>query len=159
MRLDIDVKDLHELVADEVTVIYNRLSWPDSGSTSSMQKELAKRYLWAVLDTHPPTRYVQKLDAPQPPMAVALLRVDGVLVGWVGTRHWPEKFKGRPVTAQTVECFVAPDYRRRGLAKLGLLALIAAGRLNREEIVSVYEPTVVDLAQQCGCKVVIYCDP
>lgn len=159
MHFAIHIKDLHDLLDAEVQALYTRLSWPDSGSASSLQKELRKRYVWAQLDTHPPHTYVQRTDEPQPPMAVALIWVEHVLVGWVGTRHWPEKFKGRPVTAQTVECFVDPDYRRRGLAKLGLLALIAAGKLKRDEIVSVYEPTVVALAQQCGCSVVIYCDP
>jgi hypothetical protein len=159
MHFVIQIKDLHELLDPEVQALYTRLSWPDSGSNSSLQKELRKRYVWASLDTHPPHTYVSRIDEPQPPMATALIWVEHVLVGWVGTRHWPETFKGRPVTAQTVECFVDPDYRRRGLAKLGLLSLIAAGKLKRDEIVSVYEPAVVALAQQCGCRVVTYCDP
>ena len=91
-------------------------------------------------------------------MALALVWLDDTLVGWVGSRPWPEKFKGRPITAQTLECFVDPEYRRRGIAKLGLLALISAGAINKDEIVSVYSPEVVHLAQQCGCKVVIYCE-
>lgn len=159
MQFDISIKDINALSDEEVTAIYTRLSWPDSGSTSSIQKELDKRYLWQVYDTHPSSKIITKNNDQHPPMAMAFLRVDGFLAGWVGTRHWPEKFKGRPVTAQTIECFVDPAYRRRGLAKLGVLALIAAGSLKRNEIVSVYEPMVVLLAQQCGCKVVIYCDP
>lgn len=146
MQFVIAIKDINALADAEVTAIYTRLSWPDSGSTSSIQKELDKRYLKKTGEAHPP-------------MALAILWLDGTLVGWVGTRPWPEKFKGKPVTAQTVECFIDPDYRRRGLAKLGLTALIAAGKLNRNEIVSVYDPMVVPLAQQCGCKVVIYCVP
>lgn len=159
MLFRIEIKDLHDLLDDEVDAIYARLSWPDSGSTSSLQKELTKRYIRAAVDTHPPAQYFQRIDTPQPPMAMALIWADDVLAGWVGTRHWPEKFKGRPVTAQTIECFVDPDYRRRGLAKLGLVALIAAGKLNKTEIVSVYEPNVVSLAKQCGCQVVLYCEP
>lgn len=158
MQFTIAIKDINALSDIEVTAIYMRLSWPDSGSTSSIQKELDKRYLRVSYDTHPAAETIEKINAPHPSMALAFLWVDEFLAGWVGTRHWPEKFKGRPVTAQTIECFIDPDYRRRGLAKMGLLALISAGKLNREEIVSVYEPSVVSLAQQCGCKVVIYCD-
>lgn len=145
MEFVIKIKDINKLSLIDVTAIMTRLSWPDSGSASSIQKELHKRYV--------------DVDAfPQPEMAIALVWVDETLAGWVGTRPWPEKFKGEAVTAQTVECFVDPDYRRRGIAKLGLQALIAANKLNKHELVSVYAPEVVELARQCGCKVVIYCE-
>lgn len=146
MEFVIKVKDINSLGLVDVTAIMTRLSWPDSGSDSSIQKELNKRYFHV---NH---------DQPHPEMAMALVWVDETLAGWVGTRPWPEKFKGRPVTAQTCECFVDPAFRRKGIAKLGLHALIAAGKLDREKIVSVYAPEVVALAQQCGCKVVIYCE-
>lgn len=145
MDFVIKIKDINKLGLVDVTAIYSRLSWPDSGSDSSIQKELDKRYL-------------NPTPGPHPEMALALVWLDDTLVGWVGSRPWPEKFKGRPITAQTLECFVDPEYRRRGIAKLGLLALISAGAINKDEIVSVYSPEVVHLAQQCGCKVVIYCE-
>lgn len=145
MDITIKIKDINRLGLVDVTAIFTRLSWPDSGSDSSIQKELDKRYL----NIQP---------GPHPDMAIALIWVDDTLAGWVGSRPWPEKFKGRPVTAQTVECFVAPEYRRRGIAKLGLHALITAGAIKREQIVSVYSPDVIKLAEQCGCKVVIYCE-
>jgi GNAT superfamily N-acetyltransferase len=125
--------------------MYTRLSWKDSDSTSGIQKELQKRYI----DIEP---------GPHPNMEIATIWLDGVFVGWVGTRAWPEKFKGRPVTAQTVECFVAPEFRRRGLAKIGLQALITAGKINRDDFVAVYAPEVVRMAEQCGCKTVLFCE-
>jgi len=146
MDITIKIKDINRLGLVDVTAIMTRLSWPDSGSDSSIQKELSKRYLHV---NH---------EQPHPEMALALIWVDDTLAGWVGSRPWPEKFKGRPVTAQTVECFVAPEYRRRGIAKLGLQALITAGFVKRDQIVSVYSPDVIKLAEQCGCKVVIYCE-
>lgn len=146
MDITIKIKDINRLGLVDVTAIMTRLSWPDSGSDSSIQKELSKRYLHV---NH---------EQPYPEMALALVWVDDVLAGWVGSRPWPEKFKGRPVTAQTVECFVDPEYRRRGIAKLGLQALITAGAVKRDQIVSVYSPDVVKLAEQCGCKIVIYCE-
>lgn len=145
MEISIKIKDINELSVIDAAAIYTRLSWPDSGSASSLQKEIDKRYK-------------NPQPGPHPNMAMALVWLDDTLVGWVGTRPWPEKFKGRPATAQTVECFVDPEYRRRGIAKLGLQALIAARALDRGKLVSVYAPEVVDLARQCGCKVVIYCE-
>jgi hypothetical protein len=145
MDFVIKIKDINKLGLVDVTAIYSRLSWPDSGSDSSIQKELDKRY-------------INRQPGLHDEMALALVWLDDTLVGWVGSRPWPEKFKGRPITAQTLECFVDPEYRRRGIAKLGLLALISAGAINKDEIVSVYSPEVVHLAQQCGCKVVIYCE-
>lgn len=145
MDISIKIKDINRLGLVDVTAIMTRLSWPDSGSDSSIQKELDKRYL----NVRP---------GPHPEMAIALIWVDETLAGWVGSRPWPEKFKGRPVTAQTVECFVDPEYRRRGIAKLGLLALIADNKIDKTKIVSVYASNVVRLAQQCGCTFVIYCE-
>lgn len=146
MDISIKIKDINQLGLIDVTAILTRLSWDDSGSDSSIQKELDKRY-------------VSVQPGPHPEMTLALIWFDETLVGWVGSRPWPEKFKGRPVTAQTVECFVDPAYRRRGVARLGLQALIAVGAVVRNKIVSVYSSDVIKLAQQCGCKIVIYCDP
>lgn len=146
MEIVIKIKDINKLGLVDVTAIMTRLSWPDSGSDSSIQKELNRRYFHV---NH---------EQPHPEMAMALIWIDDTLAGWVGSRPWPEKFKGREVTAQTIECFVDPKYRRRGIAKLGLLALISAGIVDKKEIVSVYAPEVVHLARQCGCEVVIYCE-
>lgn len=145
MDITIKIKDINQLGLVDVAAIMTRLSWSDSGSASSIQEELDKRYLNIQPGSHPD-------------MAIALIWVDNALNGWVGTRPWPEKFKGRPITAQTVECFVDPKYRRRGIAKLGLQALITAGAVERDQIVSVYSPDVIKLAEYCGCKTVIYCE-
>ncbi|NDD52273.1 GNAT family N-acetyltransferase [bacterium] len=144
-EFNIYIKDINKLSPIDVVAIKTRLSWPDSGSTSSIQKELDKRYFNAE-------------RGPHPEMALAIIWFDGTLVGWVGTRPWPEKFKGDLITAQTVECFVDPDYRRRGLGRLGLQALICAGFMDKTKPVSVYEPEVVKLAEQCGCKIVLLCE-
>lgn len=145
MRFVINIKDINNLSPIDVVAIYTRLSWPDSGSDSSIQKELHKRYL-----------EVQPIAHPE--MALALIWVDDTLAGWVGTRPWHEKFKGKPITAQTIECFVDPEFRRKGIAKLGLNALIAAGKINRDDFVSVYAAEVISLAKACGCKTVLFCD-
>ena len=146
MNFEIRIKDINRLTLTDVTAIMSRMSWPDSGSDSSMQKELEKRY-------------IRPAAGPHSTMWLALVWQNGMFVSWVGTRLWPEKFKGEPVMAQTIECFTDPECRRHGLARLGLLALISAGLLDRKKIVSVYAPEIVKMAEQCGCKTVIYCEP
>ena len=145
MNFEIRVKDINALLPDEVATLYNELTHAHSGSVASLRPELEKRYLKPVPGEHPP-------------MALALVWMNNLLVAWVGTRAWPEKFKGDPVTAQTVECFTYPECRRHGLARMGLLALISAGHIDRNKVVSVYAPEVIKLAESCGCKVVILCE-
>lgn len=145
MEFRIFIKDINKLGVIDVSAIYTRLSWPDSGSDSSIQKELEKRY-------------IAQAPGPHPEMAIALVWFNGTLAGWVGTRPWPEKFKGETITVQTIECFVDPEYRRRGFASLGLQALITAGILRRDAPVAVYAPAAVNVAKQCGCQTVLLCE-
>lgn len=145
MEFVIKIKDINSLSCIDVAAIMSRLSWPDSGSDSSIQKELDKRY-------------INIQPGPHPEMAIALVWLDETLVGWVGTRLWPEKFKSRPVMAQTIECFTDPEFRRRGIARLGLQALITAQKIKLKEVVSVYEANVVRIARACGCQIVVLCE-
>ena len=144
-EFEIKIRDINKLGLIDVTDIYSRLSWPDSESTSSIQRELEKRYF-------------NPTPGPHPPMAIALIWHNELLVAWVGTRLWPERFKGEPITAQTIECFTEPEMRQRGYAMLGLQALITAGVLNKEKPVAVYHKNVVKIAERCGCKIVLLCD-
>jgi hypothetical protein len=145
MDFRIAVKDINKLGTIDVTAIYTRLSWPDSESASSIRKEIEKRY-------------VTPEPGPHPEMTMALVWCDDVLVGWVGTRPWPEKFKGETITVQTVECFVDQEYRRRGFASLGMQALITSGAISRVRPVAVYAPEAVNVAKQCGCQTVLLCE-
>ena len=144
-EFNIYIKDINKLSPVDVVAIQTRLSWSESESSSSIQKELKKRYFKAE-------------PGPHPEMAIAVIWFNGLLIGWVGTRPWPEKFKGDPVIAQTIECFVDPDCRRHGFGRLGLQALICAGFIDRTKPVSVYAPEVVKMAEQCGCKIVLLCE-
>lgn len=139
------IKSINKLNEVDVAGIYSRLSHDDAESDSSIQKELDKRYIT-------PT------PGPHPDMSIALIWFNDELVGWVGTRLWPETFKGRRAAAQTVECFVAPEHRRKGLARLGLQALVSAGYINKAELVAVYAPEVIKLARSCGCLIVTFCE-
>lgn len=142
----IKIRDINRLTIMDAAVIYSRLSRPDSGSASSIRKELNKRYL-------------APQPGPHPEMAIALIWHNGLLAAWVGTRLWPERFKGEKIMAQTVECFTDPALRQRGYALLGLQALLAAGFIDREKPVAVYAKTVVKIAKRCGCQIVLLCEP
>jgi len=142
----IKIKDINELRTIDVTAIYTRLSWPDSKSDSSIRKELEKRY-------------INPEPGPHPEMAIAIIWCNAVLAGWVGTRPWPEKLNGEPVTAQTIECFVDPELRNRGFAQLGLQALMSAGHVARDKPVAVYHKSVLKIAERGGCKIVLLCEP
>jgi hypothetical protein len=144
-EFNIRLKDINKLSTIDVAAIYTRLSWPDSKSDSSIRRELDKRY-------------VTPEPGPHPEMTLALIWFNDMLVGWVGTRPWPEKFKGKTITAQTIECFVEPDCRRHGFGRLGLQSLISAGVLRRDEPVAVYAVEAVNMAKQCGCKTVLLCE-
>jgi hypothetical protein len=145
MDFRIKIKDINKLSTVEVMAIHTRLSWPDSESDSSIRKELDKRY-------------VEPKPGPHAEMAMAIIWCDEMLVGWVGTRPWPERFKGETITAQTIECFVDPDCRRRGFARLGLQALVTAGKIKIDMPVAVYAADAVSVAKQCGCKTVLLCE-
>ena len=141
--ITIKIKDINVLNTAEVAFIYDRLSRSDSPSNSSIRKELDKRYI-----------NIQEKKHPE--MAIALVRFNDVLVGWVGSRPWLEEFKGETIITQTVECFVDPKFRRKGVVKLGLQSLITTGKIDKTKVISVYAPEVVDLAKQCGCNAVTY---
>lgn len=140
------IRDINKLALIDVTAIYSRLSRDDSTSSGSIRKELDKRYM------HP-------TGAAHPAMYLAMVWHNSLFVSWVGTRRHPEKFKGADVMAQTVECFTDPELRRRGYAQLGLQSLITAGIIDRKQPVAVYKPSVIALAKNCGCNIVLYCDP
>ena len=142
----VKIKDINTLDTAEVAFIYDKLSNHNTLSNSSIRKELDKRYI-----------DIKHEDYPE--MALALIWFDSIFVGWVGTRPWLENYKNKVTTVQTVECFVNPKFRRMGFAKIGLQSLITASKIKRTDIVSVYAPEVVDLVKQCGCDLVIYCEP
>jgi L-amino acid N-acyltransferase YncA len=145
-EITLKIKDINELDTFEVSDIYSGLSRENSPSASSIRKELNKRY-------------INVKEGGHPKMAMSLVMFGEKLVGWVGTRPWQEQFKGERVTVQTVECFVDPKFRGKGVAKLGLQSLITAGKIDTAKVVSVYSEKVIRLARQVGCKIVTYCEP
>ena len=140
-QFQINIRDINSLKLTEASAIYGRLSNPGY----NMQSEIAKRYLTPE-------------QGPHESMQLAMIWHNDVLVAWVGTRRFVEKYKGRLANVQTIECFTDPEYRRRGFCALGLQALIAAKLLDRKRPVSVYQADVVKIAERCGCRCVLLCE-
>ena len=66
---------------------------------------------------------------------------DAEPVAWIATHTW----RG----IQTIEGFVEPTLRRRGIAKVSVLALLASRQLDVRKPVAVFAPPCVELAYQC----------
>lgn len=70
----------------------------------------------------------------------------GSPIGWVCSHQWTPPGVGSR-RLQTLEGFVHPDWRRRGIARIGALVLIAGGLLVREQEVAVFSYECVPLAR------------
>lgn len=142
MDYRIQIKDINALSPAEINQMYTRLSRPGR----NMRQELRNRYI------EPKTGIHESI-------MLALIWHNDLFVAWVGTRAFKEKFKGDLIQVQTIECFTDVEVRRRGFAQLGLQSLITAGIINVDAPVAVYNPSVVKIAERCGCKTVVLCIP
>jgi GNAT superfamily N-acetyltransferase len=75
------------------------------------------------------------------PMVVAY---DPEPIAWVATHLW----RG----LQTLEGYVDPDWRRKGLARIGALTLISTGYLDRTMAIAVFSDECVALTRSLGFK-------
>ena len=66
----------------------------------------------------------------------------GLPIAWVASHEWRDQ--------QTLEAFVVPEWRRRGLVKLGAHMLLAASYLVKTEPVAVFSSDCVPLARSLG---------
>ena len=63
-------------------------------------------------------------------------------IGWVATHLW----RG----LQTLEGYVDPEWRRKGLARIAALTLLATGYLDRTKAIAVFSSECVTLAKSLG---------
>jgi GNAT superfamily N-acetyltransferase len=73
---------------------------------------------------------------------IAICLDQGEIIGWARTEIWD----GLP----TLEAFVAPAYRRRGVATLCAAGLRTEGVFRDYEFVAVFRPTMISLARRLG---------
>lgn len=83
-----------------------------------------------------------KLCRSRTPMCVMYDPDNADPCAWIATHVW----RG----IQTLEGFVAPELRRKGIARIGVLSLKTCGYLDITKPVAVFSPACVELAHQCG---------
>lgn len=76
------------------------------------------------------------------PLSVTYDGDDAMPVAWVATHVW----RG----LQTLEGYTAQEFRRRGLARIGVLMLLANYHLDKKAPVAVFAPACVELAYSVG---------
>lgn len=79
---------------------------------------------------------------------IALWHEDGALLGWSASHIWDGK--------QTLEQFTDERHRRRGIASALSAALVAAGKIDRSEVVAVFSPHTQSLAARLGLSTLRY---
>lgn len=82
--------------------------------------------------------YVRQSDTP-----IVIASV-GLPIAWVASHEW----RGQ----QTLEAFTAVDWRRRGLARMGAMMLMATSYLDRHQPVAVFAASCVPLAKSLGFR-------
>jgi GNAT superfamily N-acetyltransferase len=73
---------------------------------------------------------------------IAICLDQGEIIGWARSEVW----QGIP----TLEAFVSPAYRRRGVATLCAAGLRTEGVFRDYEYIGVFRPTMVSLASRLG---------
>ena len=79
---------------------------------------------------------------------IAICLDQGEIVGWARTELWRE--------LPTLEAFVAPAYRRRGVATLCAAGLRAEGVWRDHEFVAVFRPTMISLGSRIGLHYAVF---
>ena len=92
--------------------------------------------------TRPESEFQRSLLAGTVTGTIAICLDQGEIIGWARTEVW----QGIP----TLEAFVSPAYRRRGVATLCAAGLRTEGVFRDYEYIGVFRPTMVSLASRLG---------
>ena len=92
--------------------------------------------------TRPESDFQRSLLAGTVTGTIAICLDQGEIIGWARTEVW----QGIP----TLEAFVSPAYRRRGVATLCAAGLRTEGVFRDYEYIGVFRPTMVSLASRLG---------
>lgn len=101
--------------------------------------------------TRPGSDFQKALEAGEPQGWISIALDKGVIIGWARTERW-EDF-------DTLEAFVDPDVRGRGVATWCAMGLVATGvfTTSKDRYVAVFRRPMIKLAIKVGMKPVI-CD-
>lgn len=108
-------------------------------TTTNRLRRTERRFIADHL-TRPGSDFQRALLYGDPAGTIAICLDQGEIVGWARTEIW----QGMP----TLEAFVGPAYRRRGIALACTAALIAEGVFRDFGAVAVFRPTMVSLAER-----------
>jgi len=92
--------------------------------------------------TRPESDFQRSLLAGIVTGTIAICLDQGEIIGWARSEVW----QGIP----TLEAFVAPAYRRRGVATLCAAGLRTEGVFRDYDYIGVFRPTMVSLASRLG---------
>jgi len=92
--------------------------------------------------TRPDSEFQRALLAGTATGTIAICLDQGEIIGWARSEVW----QGIP----TLEAFVSPAYRRRGVATLCAAGLRTEGVFRDYEYIGVFRPTMVSLASRLG---------
>lgn len=106
--------------------------------TKTNRLRRTERRFIAVHLTRPGSDFQRALLYGDPAGTIALCLDQGEIFGWARTEMWQ--------AMPTLEAFVGPAYRRRGIALACAAALVAEGVFRDHREVAVFRPTMVALA-------------
>ena len=83
---------------------------------------------------------------------IALVRDQGEIVGWARTEQWSAGSDDSDgcITYDTLEAFVAPPYRRRGIAAFAASGICSAVLHDNGGTVAVFHPHMLLVARRAG---------
>ena len=89
---------------------------------------------------------------------IALVLDHGEVVGWARTEYWQAESDGADgfVSYDTLEAFVAPEYRLRGIAAFAASGLYASVLHDKGAAVAVFHPTMLLVARRAGFWPTLY---
>lgn len=89
---------------------------------------------------------------------IALVLDHGEIVGWARTEYWQAESDRADgfVFYDTLEAFVAPDYRLRGIAGFAASGLYASVLHDEGAAVAVFHPTMLLVARRAGFWPTLY---
>jgi len=92
--------------------------------------------------TRPDSDFQRALLAGTVTGTIAICLDQGEIIGWARSEIWQD--------IPTLEAFVSPAYRRRGVATLCAAGLRTEGVFRDYEFIGVFRPTMVSLASRLG---------
>jgi len=92
-------------------------------------------------------RWSNESASPQPSDGhISLVRDEGQIIGWARTEHWPFG----DAIYDTLEAFVSPDYRLRGVASFAASGLVSSKLHENGGTVAVFHPHMMLVAKRAG---------